>query len=796
MSGTEPTEPSVSISDTTIEAHNGSVAVGSAGVVSIQLPQPTLFQVASRRITGDDYSTALFGRAELLRKIVALLERRTRSRETPTVTTLKGLAGVGKSQLAVHTAKALVSGMHYNIAVLVDMNGYSDREPGSAQNAYASILRVLSTQSPPPGESPPGADMCTEYHLRLQQLADSGTAVLLVLDNVAATDQVESLIPTNVEHHVLVTTRDTLNALPRSRAIEVDTLAPTDAADLVTHVVLERLPSDCRASEEPSILAELCALSGYLPLALRIVGSLAAEEPRRRLAELADELRAENTRLGAFEYEDVSVRSAFELSYRRLTPDLQRLFRGVPSIPGPDFGLLTASAVASQTTTATRRALSALARAHLLELPMSERWTMHDLIRLYANELSVQNRVERKAVEARVSDSVVHAFVSAGCLIFNRATPPQLRHFADRSKAESWLTEDRFAIVGVMERCVRNNDRIAHELTKGASEVFEAAHLTSEWVAASTMWVQCAESDSDLEDLNIALNKLGASLRAIRQFDNATSVHDRSLQLYRSRGDRRGQGVALVNMANVLQDQRRYAEAIDLYNQDIQLCREAEDLLSEADTQGNLAAVLLQAGRNGPALDHIERAESLYHDAEYPQGIARMLDLRGVHLQYEGRYEEASTLHRDAAARFERLGERHRQSGALNNALVAENMFSDPQVAIDHHTQELDRLRRLGDLHRQATSHINLGLAQERLSLWSEARQNVELAAELYEQCSDPYGEAKALFLSGLTSAKLGETATALSSLTRARGLFAGLNHCSRESAEVRQAIRAVSPTP
>ncbi|MCZ4519446.1 tetratricopeptide repeat protein [Rhodococcus ruber] len=788
----------MSIANSSISATNGGVAVGAAHTVSVHLPPPSPSQVSARQILPNDHTTALFGRDTHLNEIVTPLARQIRNDMTPSVTTLTGLAGVGKTQLAVHASKQLLSQSSYDAAVFVDLNGYSETEAASAENAYPSILRVLSVLSPKSGEIPPGADMQTEYHLRLQQLAQSDTAILLVFDNVSMAMQIEDLVPTNGFHHVLVTTRDTLNALPRTRAVAVDTLAPTDAAHLVTSVIDARVPGDRRTADNPRALAELCALSGYLPLALHIVGALVGDEPRRSLEDLTAELRIENTRLAAFEYEHVSVRAAFELSYRRLSSRLRRLFRSLPRIPGPDFGLMSAGAAGNQPTSATRREISALVRAHLVERPRAERWRMHDLIRLYSNELAAKDIDERKSVDSRIAQTVALRLAAAEfAVVLQSPTPAQLRAFGfgDRAEAETWLYEDRFAITGVIERCVQSGDPMARTLTKGASDIFETMHMTSEWVAACTLWVQCAETGSDEDDLNIALNQLGASLRAVRRFDDATSVHNRSLQLYRSRGDRRGQGAALVNIANVLQDQRRYPEAIELYHQDIVLCRDAGDSESEADTQGNLAAVLIQAGRTDQAVAHIERAEQLYRDADAPAGIARALDLRGVILQLNGRYEDASSLHREAAARYERLGDAHRQSGAINNALVAEQMFGDPQVAIEHHLGEVTRMRRLGDLQREATALTNLSLAQDRSGLCADALRNLNFAAELYAKCNDAYGEAKSYFLSGLTSTKLGEQENARTLLSRAEVLFGTLLHCAHESAEARHAIRELNRT-
>ena len=128
-----------------------------------------------------------------------------------------------------------------------------------------------------------------------------------------------------------------------------------------------------------------------MPLALQIVAALLADEPDRPIIELVEELASEEDRLNSLEYDtDLSVRAAFALSYRRLPDDLKRLFRLMSVVPGGDVGLEAAGWLVALSHTAVRPQLMALVRSHLIQQNVRNRWSMHDLIRLYSAELSAQ----------------------------------------------------------------------------------------------------------------------------------------------------------------------------------------------------------------------------------------------------------------------------------------------------------------------------------------------------------------------------------------------------------------------
>ncbi|MEV5904907.1 AfsR family transcriptional regulator, partial [Streptomyces sp. NPDC052127] len=76
----------------------------------------------------------------------------------------------------------------------------------------------------------------------------------------------------------------------------------------------------------------------------------------------------------------------FQGSYRLLAPDSARLFRLLPRHEGPDVTPAGAAALAGLPVRRARLLLGVLADAHLLTEPAPGRYTLHDLLRVFATE--------------------------------------------------------------------------------------------------------------------------------------------------------------------------------------------------------------------------------------------------------------------------------------------------------------------------------------------------------------------------------------------------------------------------
>ncbi|MFJ4694405.1 AAA family ATPase [Streptomyces sp. NPDC088766] len=289
---------------------------------------------------------------------------------------LSGMAGVGKSALALQVAHTLkerfTDGQLY-----IDLHGATPgMTPLTAAQSLTALLRDLGTDPRHVPEDPDAAAASLRTLL-------APTRTLLVLDGAA---QVRPLLPAGPGCAVIVTSRSLLTALDGAHRFPLASLSDEESAALL------------RAASGRDGLGPghpLVGLTGRLPLALRIVAARLAA--RRALSPdvLADRLASTGGRLHHLEYDDLSVRrslaaahDALAASDREADRDAALVLRRVGALDLPAYGV---PLLARLTGTDERRAEAALDRlvdVALLEETAYGRYAPHDLVRDFARELA------------------------------------------------------------------------------------------------------------------------------------------------------------------------------------------------------------------------------------------------------------------------------------------------------------------------------------------------------------------------------------------------------------------------
>jgi hypothetical protein len=274
--------------------------------------------------------SAFVGRDEELAALMNVLDPRGRH-WGPKVAVVAGLAGVGKTELAVQAAHAALGrGWFAGGVLFVDLYGYDPARRVSPTAALESLLRALGV--PPEHIPTTPQDRGRLYTSVLAEFAKQARAVLVVVDNVFDAEQARPLIsPVGT----ILTSRHNITTLNAALHV-LEEVSPPDAVTLLRRALGVIRRGDSRVVDAPEAAEEIAELCGHLPLALRIVAALLAKLPNRQLAGMAEDLRQERHRLQELEVESWAVRAAFDLSYRHLTPEEARAFRLMSLNPGPD----------------------------------------------------------------------------------------------------------------------------------------------------------------------------------------------------------------------------------------------------------------------------------------------------------------------------------------------------------------------------------------------------------------------------------------------------------------------------
>jgi tetratricopeptide (TPR) repeat protein len=658
--------------------------------------------------------TGLTGRDAELAQITALLDPAGNAGAV-VVSALAGLAGIGKTALAVQAAHAARQAGWFPGGVLfIDLHGYDDApvQPGQALDALLRALGVAAEHIPPGAE-----ERAALYRSALAQISDP---VLIIADNAAAEAQVRPLLPGPGPHRVVVTSRHTLAGLA-ARLLDVTILDDEAGVALLDQALRAARPGDDRIGADRAGAARLAGICGGLPLALQITAALLKADPALTVGELADDLADEMRRLEALHYDDgsgtsaPSVAAAFELSYRQLDQAAARVFRLLAVNPGPDVSTAAIAALANQPLGITRTVIGQLVRAHLVEgaAAATGRWRMHDLLRLYASQLSDAHADSDVREDAR--DQLLRYYLdtahAADAHLQALPGTPVPAAFTGRDSALAWLDAERPSLVAaVIMAASTGRYQIAMLLPRSLAAYLLWRRRFDDRISTDMISRDAAHRLGDRDHEAAALSSLGAALADVGRSEEAITACQDAAAIFRETGDRHGQGEALNNLGYALADAGRSEEAITVCQDAAAILRETGDRQGEGLALAILGGALADAGRSEEAIIACQDAAAIFRETgvRHDEGLALIIlggALRGV-----GRSEEAIIACQDAAAIFRETGDRNAQGEALNslgNSLREAGRFKE---AITAHQDAAAIFRETGDGHHEDVARNNLEL--------------------------------------------------------------------------------------
>jgi DNA-binding SARP family transcriptional activator len=551
------------------------------------------------------------GRECELRALEALAADRPVDSHAPTIISIDGAPGTGKTTLAVHWAHC--AAVRYPDAQLyLNLRGYGPGEPVTPSAAAATLLRGLGVVG---DMIPPGLD----ERSALLRSTLAGRQALVVLDNARDSDQVRPLLP-GTGSLVVVTSRNQLRGLSVRDGAHRVTLHPLPREQAVA--LLATSLGAHRLAAEPDATDRLVELCDRLPLALAIVAERA--QRTETLAEVVGALGDEKARLdnlGTGEDDPQSdLRAALSWSYRTLVPGAAAMFHKLGLHPGNDIGLETAAALANLPRATAKAYLDQLVAAHLVEQRRPDRYEMHDLIRLYAMEVADvhETPAEREASVRRMLDWYLHAAVSADSALlplrrrdFLKPYEPQIPPpaFETPQQATNWFEREYDSLRSVMA---------------WAMEHGWAGHAWRNALAMTTFFDNNIPWTDGLEFLETAFRAAQTA------------------------GEHVGEGYVLNSLGCIHLDKGNWRTAESYLRQSLACFQEESDIPGEAMLRGNLGYVNAELGDYDNARRYSTRALELCEELGYQRGIAINLDNLGVALTMCGRPREAIECHERA----------------------------------------------------------------------------------------------------------------------------------------------------
>jgi tetratricopeptide (TPR) repeat protein/transcriptional regulator with XRE-family HTH domain len=688
------------------------LASGDAGPVAGEVAKTAAVRVVPRQLPAP--VRQFTGRRPELAALTGLLSQAVDSEPAATITAIGGMAGVGKTALAVHwahrVARRFPDGQLY-----ADLRGYDpSASPMPAGEALAGFLRALGMA---------GQDIPREVDERaaVYRTLLAGRRLLVVLDNARHAEQVRPLLPGNPACVTLVTSRDALGGLVAGEGavrLEVGLLPLPEAVGLLRGLIGRRVDDDLDAA------VKLAGQCGRLPLALRVAAQLAVTRGGVPLADLAAELADLQHRLDLLETggdERTTVRAVFTWSYQDLDPAVARMFRLVGGVhPGPDISAPAAASLAGLPPAQTRQALGELTRAHLLAEHAPGRFSCHDLLRGYAAEQAAahDSPAEQRAALHRVLDHYLHTAYAADRLLHpsresfplpspQPGTLPEQP--ADPDEAMAWFDAEYQALLAAVACAARSGfRRHAWQLPWSLATFLDLRGDWEELTGTQRTALAAATSLEDRRALALTRNKLGFACLLRGQYTDAAEHFDQALEQYQQLGDQRGEACVHLNVSFLLERQDRPAAAIRHDKRALSLFEAAGYQAGQAVALNAEGWHLTLLGRHQQALARCEQALALQREGEDRLDEANTWDSLGyIHGQL-GQYEQATDCYQQALELLAPSKERYRQAIVLTHLGDTHHTAGHPQAAGDAWRQALAIF---DDLHHPDAETVRAKLA-------------------------------------------------------------------------------------
>ena len=671
--------------------------------------------VGNLRISGGDF----VGRAREIVGVIRAFDERDARRVA-----IYGSGGLGKTELALAVARWYMEREHVGVVLWASASHvegeYKLRDLASLLGIAARVFRLPITEQ--------------SLFEDQKQIVRDFLAVnrgLVMLDNWETIEPHhrreiwDFAMSLSEEVRVLVTTRDVLPAT-QARNIELDTLAPNDAAELFINIArntgyFERNPN--RSAEEAVALQSICnRLSGY-PLAIEVV---AGQTVSRTLTEIWGDLqRVPKNVLESRDEIDGKPRgiwSSIDLSYNVLPPSEQTIFRRMSVFLGPavmeDIGAVTeAENAIAGLDNLVKRSLVRMREGAYSLLPIVRDYAQ-DKVREAGEDLRVLHRraarhyFQKPTIEDALttSDHLFELAAQFGEKDAARAFAEYIQTFYyDLVRIGYWAdarskTEQLIAMARVLSDKQIETQAIG-EMGTRYYEIGEYEHAANLHRQAQLLAEEC----NDKRGVRAALHHLGMIAQARGEYPEAARLFEASREISTELQDELGASKSLLHLGNLQFLQGHLIEAEQLYRQSLEIKERLGDKNGIAAALHGLANIQTEHGKFREAELLLRQCLEFQKEQRDKSGIARILHQLGMVAQKQHEYDAAAQFFEESleietelgdkegiATTLGQLGQFYYEQGQMKNALN----FSLKALALCDELNSRNRNMALADVNQ------------------------------------------------------------------------------------------------
>ncbi|WP_053720191.1 ATP-binding protein [Saccharothrix sp. NRRL B-16348] len=617
-----------------------------------------------------------------------------------TIAAISGMAGVGKTALALHWAHRIADrfpdGQLYVNLRAFDPTG----EPVPPAEALRDLLDALNV---PPHRVPSTLNAQTGLYRSLL----GNRRMLILLDNARDTEQVRRLLPGADGCLVIVTSRDRLTslvAIEGAQPLPLDVLTVGEARELLALRI-----GTARAAADPEAVDEIIDRCGRLPLALAVVAARAGTQPGVPLPLLAKDMRQAGDVLDSLDEpgDPADLRTLFSWSYQDLDEDAARMFRLLGLHPGPEVSTAAAACLADVTRARGQTLLSRLTRVHLIFELTPGRYGLHNLLHAYAAELALaeESADRRRTATHRLLDHYVHtAYAAARRLSPHRPTSvpdppprPDGEDVDDPAAALAWFRAEFPVLRGLADQTAAAGLPLhTWQLAWGLRDFL---HRQGHWHHMVSIHRSALNAARELQDRALAayaLRNLGTASTRLGRFEEAEDHHAEALSLSTALADHVGMANAELCLIELAEARRQYDIALVHARRALRHYRAAGDKPGEAHALNGLAWASLHLGHYDAAIRYGRQALTVWETTRNPLGAAHVIANLGHAHRGLGKLPEAITFLQRALPLSVEVGDRYLEAEVLTAIGDVHHAADDPDQARQAWDRAREILRMLG----------------------------------------------------------------------------------------------------
>jgi predicted ATPase/transcriptional regulator with XRE-family HTH domain len=618
----------------------------------LHLPvDPVIFQLAVSNLASYQPLSPFVGYEDELVQITNLIKQ-----PDPRLITLVGPGGIGKTRIAIQVASdqmnRFLDGVYFIPLAQLDDPAYIP----------TTILDALVLQAP--------AAQKPEAYL-LDYLRDK--AMLLVLDNfehlLDGIGVILYILRSAPMISLLITSRQPLNlrmeqvfnvqGMKFPPDITTQDLQSYDAVRLFIQTASRASSGFSLNDENIDSIVNICKLVEGMPLAIELAASWTRT---RSCREIENEIK-NCLDILASTMQDVperqrSIRAAFDFSWRLLSEEEKRVFSALSIFRG-GFTLPAAEEIIDTN----EKTLEFLVIQSLLRRDPSDRYDMHILLRLYAEEKLIDAGDTNRLRDAHLSFYLRHAENSGS--MSATAIEAHRHKFVEKEldnfrAALNWAVES-----GAQEHGLRlataigsfwNENGYLHEgncwlnsmlnLNTGhfpsarAYALINSGHIArnlgnfEQAVLLSKQSLTIFKELKDRRGIGLSLMNLGIVSYLNSEFDRGARLLTKSLSMFQETEDDRHQAEALIRLGDLRMRQGKFDIAARLFQTGLLLSIKLDNKLAIAFSLGGLGDILRSQGKYKQAVDFFKKSLNIHWEYKHNLDIAFVLE--ALALDYKG----------------------------------------------------------------------------------------------------------------------------------------------------------------